>query len=251
MESILLPSKLKFKKGSANEAVMELEPCYHGYGMTIGNALRRVLLSSLPGVAITAVKVEGVNHEFSAVTNVMEDALELILNLKQIRFRLHSDEPVRLSLEVTGEKEVTAADFEENSQVEIVNSNQHIATLTDKKAELKMEVIVERGRGYQVTEESDKTKLETGMVAIDAIFTPVKDVAIKIENVRVGQIINFDKLILTIETDGTITPQEAVKESAKILIDHFNFVMAGETKEPKVAKEKKEEAEEMVEEAKK
>ena len=237
MEPILLPSKLKFKKGgSANESVVELEPCFHGYGMTIGNALRRVLLSSLSGAAITAIKIEGVSHEFSAVPNVMEDMLELILNLKQVRFRLHSDEPVRLKLEVSGEKEATAANFEENSQVEIVNPSQHIATLTDKKAELKMEVILEKGRGYQVTEESDKSKLEAGMVAIDAIFTPVKNVAIKVENVRVGQITNFDKLVMTIETDGTITPQEAVRESAKILIDHFNIVMAGETKEPKVKK---------------
>lgn len=251
MESILLPSKLKFKKIGSNEAVMELEPCYHGYGTTIGNALRRVLLSSLPGAAITAVKIEGVNHEFSGVQNVMQDALELILNLKQVRFRIHSDEPIRLVLEASGEKEVTAADFKQDSQVEVVNASQHIATLTDKKAEFKIEVIVEKGRGYQVTEESDKSKLETGMIAIDAIFTPVKNVAIKVENVRVGQITNFDKLVLTVETDGTISPQEAVKQASKILIDQLEIVMAGETKEPKVKKVKEEEtetAEEVAEE---
>jgi len=203
-------------------------------------------LSSLPGAAITAVKIEGVNHEFSAIPNAMEDVLELILNLKQTRFRVHSDEPVRLKLETTGEKEVTAADFEENSQVEVVNPTHHIVTLTDKKAEFKMEVIIERGRGYRVTEESNKSELEAGMIAIDAIFTPVRNVAIKVENVRIGQITNFDKLLLTVETDGTVSPQEAVKEAAKTLIDHFNIVLAGETKEPKEPKAAKETPKETV-----
>lgn len=234
MESILLPNKPKYTKGvSANEAIMEFEPCYHGYGITIGNVLRRVLLSSLPGAAITAVKIEGVDHEFSAVRNVSEDVLQLILNLKQVRMRVHSDEPIRLKLEATGEKKITAADFEKNSNVEIVNPNQVIATLTDPKAEFKMEVIVGRGRGFLTTEERDKSELEIGMIAIDAVFTPIKNVAIKVENVRVGQITDFEKLILTVETDGTISPQDAVKESAKVLIDHLNIVMDGEIKPEK------------------
>lgn len=229
MKNILLPSKLQFKKGSnKNEAIMELEPCFHGYGITIGNVLRRVLLSSLPGAAITAVKFEGASHEFSALPNVLEDTLQIILNLKQVRLRMHSDEPVRLKLNVSGEKKVTAGDFEKNSQVEIVNPEQLIATSTDKKAELKIEVMVEKGRGYLTTEEKDKSELEAGMIAVDAVFTPVKNVAVKVENVRVGQITNFDKLILTIETDGTISPQDAATESAKILIDHFNIVVEGE-----------------------
>lgn len=250
MEPILLPSKIQFSKGAtSNEAVLEIEPCFQGYGMTIGNALRRVLLSSLPGAAITSVKFDGLTHEFSAVPGVLEDALQIILNLKQVRLRTYSDEPIRLKLSVSGEKEVTAADFEKNSQVEISNPDQHIATLTDAKSELNMEVIVEAGRGYLVTEERDKSNLEAGMVAVDAVFTPVRNVAIKVESVRVGQITNFDKLILTVETDGTITPEEAVNEASKILINHFTLLSEAkkEEKKPRKSKKAKEEAEEAVE----
>ncbi|MBU4421729.1 DNA-directed RNA polymerase subunit alpha [Candidatus Parcubacteria bacterium] len=242
MQSILLPSKINFAKGSSkNETIVSLEPCYHGYGITIGNALRRVLLSSLPGSAITAVKIEGVSHEFSAIPNVLEDVLQVILNLKQVRLVSHSSEPIKLSLNVSGEKKITAADFEKNSDIKVASPDQHIATLTDPKAEFKMEVIVEQGRGYAVTEERDKSTLEAGMIAIDAIFTPVRNVAVKVENVRVGQITNFDKLLLTVETDGAITPEEAVKESAKILIDHFNIVVSGEGKEVEPEEEPEEE----------
>lgn len=240
MEPILLPSKIQFKKGAnANEAILEVEPCYQGYGVTIGNALRRVLLSSLPGAAITSVKFEGVAHEFSAIPGILEDALEVILNLKQVRLRSFSDELVRLKLGVSGEKEITAGDFEKNSQIEIINPNQHIATLTDAKGEFNIEVIVERGRGYLVTEERDKSNLEAGMIAVDAIFAPLKNVAIKVENVRVGQITNFDKLILTVETDGTITPEDAVKDASKILIDHFQLLMEVKKEEKKTRKSKK------------
>lgn len=236
MEPILLPSKIQYKKGgNSNESILEVEPCYQGYGVTIGNALRRVLLSSLPGVAITSVKFDGLTHEFSAVPNVAEDALQIILNLKQVRFRSYSDEPVKLALHVSGEKEVTAGDFEKNSEIEIVNPNQTIATITDPKAEFKMEVIVEKGRGYLVTEERDKSSLETGMIAIDAIFTPVRNVAIKVDNVRVGQITNYDKLIMTVETDGTISPEMAVKEASKIIINHFEL-LKGTAEEPKAEK---------------
>lgn len=234
-----MPSKIQYKKGgNSNELILEVEPCYQGYGVTIGNALRRVLLSSLPGAAITSVKFDGLTHEFSAVPNVAEDALQIILNLKQVRFRSYSDEPVKLALHVSGEKEVTAGDFEKNSEIEIVNPNQTIATITDPKAEFKMEVIVEKGRGYLVTEERDKSSLETGMIAIDAIFTPVRNVAIKIDNVRVGQITNYDKLIMTVETDGTISPEMAVKEASKILIDHLEL-LKGTAEEPKEEKKAK------------
>lgn len=252
MEPILLPSKIQFKKGeNANEAVLEIEPYYQGYGVTIGNALRRVLLSSLPGAAITSVKFEGANHEFSAISGVLEDVLEIILNLKQICLRSHSDEPVRLKLSVSGEKEITAGDFEKNPQIEIVNSNQHIATLTDPKVEFNMEVIIERGRGYLITEERDKSNLETGMIAIDAVFTPVKNVGIEVENVRVGQITNFDKLILTVETNGAIAPEDAVKDAAKILIDHLGLLAAAtkEEKKPRKSKKAKEDAEEPLTDA--
>ncbi|MFH1193413.1 MAG: DNA-directed RNA polymerase subunit alpha [bacterium] len=239
MESILLPSKIQFKKGAnSNESVLELEPCHQGYGITIGNALRRVLLSSLPGAAITSVKFDGLTHEFSAVPNVAEDALQVILNLKQVRIRSFSDEPVKLTLRVSGEKEVTAGDFEKNSQVEIVNPDQKIATTTDSKAEFKMEVMVEKGRGYLVTEDRDKSNLETGMIAVDAIFTPVRNVSIKVDNVRVGQITNYDKLTMVIETDGTISPESAVSDASQILINHFQL-LAGAVEEPKEEKNAK------------
>lgn len=240
MEPILLPSKIQFKKGAnKNEAVLEVEPCYHGYGVTVGNALRRVLFSSLPGAAITSVKFMEVPHEFSGVPNVAEDALEIILNLKQVRLRSYSDEPVRLKLSASGEKEVTAGDFEKDSQIEIVNPDQHIAAITDAKGVFNLEVIVERGRGYLVTEDRDKSNLEAGMIVVDAVFTPIKSVSVKVENVRVGQITNFDKLIMNVETDGTITPEDAVKEASKILIDNFQLLAEAKKEEKKARKSKK------------
>ncbi len=226
MEELLLPSKIEMIPGKTERhATFVMEPCVHGYGTTIGNALRRVLLSSLPGAAVTAVKIKGVTHEFSSLAGVKEDTLEIILNLKALRLRLFTDEPVRLSLTANGENEVTAADIEKNSDVEIINPDLHIATLTDKNAELEMEIFVSKGRGYLPTEERGKEKAELGVIAIDSVFSPVREVGFRVENVRVGQITNFDKLVMDIETDGTITPAEALDMSAKILIDHFTLIL--------------------------
>lgn len=225
MEEILLPSKIELIPGENDrKATLVVEPCWHGYGTTLGNAIRRVMLSSLPGAAVTAVKIKGATHEFSAIPGVQEDVLELILNLKQLRFRMFSDEPVRLVLKAKGEKEVTAADIEADSNVEVANPDQHIATLTDKKADFEMEIFVGRGRGYVTVESRAKEKLELGMIAIDAIYSPVREVGYKVENTRVGQITNFDKLLMNIETDGTISPKEAVDQSLKILLDHFQLL---------------------------
>ncbi len=225
MEEILLPSKIKLIPGEdERKATLVVEPCWHGYGTTLGNALRRVMLSSLPGAAVTAAKIKGASHEFTGVSGVQEDVLELMLNLKSLRMRLFTDEPVRLVLKIKGEKEVTAADIEANADVEIANPDLHIATLTDKKAELDMEIFVGRGRGYVPVEERAKEKPELGMIAVDAVYSPVREVGWRVENVRVGQITNFDKLIMAIETDGTITPQEALDQSLKILLDHFNLM---------------------------
>lgn len=225
MEALLLPSKIQLLPGdNERTATLVVEPCYHGYGTTIGNALRRVLLSSLPGAAVTAVKVKGAQHEFMSIDGVKEDMLELVLNLKQLRLRVFSDEPVRLHLSVKGEHVVTAADIEKNADVEVMNKDLVIATLTDKKADLEMEIFVSRGRGYMPIEERSKDKHELGVIAVDAIFSPVREVAFKVENVRVGQITNFDKLSLTIETDGTITPREAAGAAVKILSDHFSLL---------------------------
>jgi DNA-directed RNA polymerase subunit alpha len=226
MEDILLPSKIELIPGEdGRKATLTVEPCFHGYGTTLGNALRRVMLSSLPGAAVTAVKIKGVSHEFSPIAGVKEDVLEVILNLKALRLRVFSDEPVRLHLTAKGEKEVTGADIEASSDVEIVNPDVHIATMTEKKGELDMEIFVGKGRGYVPVEERSKEKNELGMIAVDAIYSPVRDVGYRVENVRVGQITNFDKLIMTIETDGTISPEEALDQSVKILADHFSLVM--------------------------
>lgn len=226
MEEILLPSKIELIPGEdARKATLVVEPCWHGYGTTLGNALRRVMLSSLPGAAVTAVKFGGqTTHEFSAIPGVQEDVLELTLNLKALRMRVHTDEPVRLTLKVKGDKTVTAADIEKNADVEIVNPDLHIATLTDKKAELELEIFVGRGRGYAPVEGRSKEKPELGMIAIDAVYSPVREVGYKVEAVRVGQITNFDKLLMNIETDGTITPEDAVTQSIRILQDHFNLM---------------------------
>ncbi len=222
MENLLLPTKIYFEESEdANKATMVVEPCYFGYGTTLGNALRRVMLSSLPGAAVTAVKIIGVNQEFSAVDNVKDDALQICLNLKNLRMKVFSAEPVKLRLKVKGAREVTASDFEKNSDVEIVNKDLVITTITEKNAEFEMEVTVSQGRGYWPTEERSKEQVEIGTILVDAIFTPIKKVGYKVTPVRVGDITNYDKLAMEIETDGTITPKEAVEQASKILIDHF------------------------------
>jgi DNA-directed RNA polymerase subunit alpha len=225
MESLLLPSKIRYAAGErANEGVLTVEPCSPGYGTTIGNALRRVLLSSLPGAAVTAVKIKGVDHEFSSMKGVKEDVLEVILNLKTLRLQLHSQEPVKLHLSVTGEKTVTAADFEKNADVEIVNPELVLATLTEKATTLEMEVTVAPGRGYRTTEERVKEKLELGNIAIDALYSPVLSVSYKVDATRVGEKTDYDKLVLKVETDGTINPDEAIRQAVAILLDHFNLL---------------------------
>lgn len=252
MEKLLLPSKIEWHKGDEpNQKYVTIEPCYYGYGTTLGNALRRVLLSSLPGAAVTTVKITGADHEFSTIPNVQEDVVEIILNLKRLRIKVHSLEPVKLTLKVKGEKAVTAGDFDKNAQVEIVNPDLVIANLTDKKAELEMEVTVASGRGYIPTENQDKTQLNVGEIAVDAIYSSVVNVSYKVENTRVGQVTDYDKLTIYIETDGTLTPEEAYSQSVDILLDHFQ-VLRGEKITPAVEKEvkpKKEKKEEKAEKA--
>ncbi|MDO8617524.1 MAG: DNA-directed RNA polymerase subunit alpha [Candidatus Uhrbacteria bacterium] len=225
MEPILLPSKIRFTHGErANEGIMTVEPCAQGYGTTLGNAMRRVLLSSLPGAAVTAVKIKGAEHEFSTLPNVKEDVLEIILNLKLLRLRLFSEEPVKLTLTVKGEKEITAGDFAKDAQVEIVNPDLHLATLTNPSGAFEMEVWVGAGRGYYSTEQRIKEKLELGTIAIDSLYSPVLNVSYKVEATRVGEKTDFDKLILKIETDGTLDPLEAAKQAVTILLDYVNIL---------------------------
>ena len=225
MESILLPSKISFAKGDRpNEGVLTVEPCTQGYGTTLGNAIRRVLLSSLPGAAVTSVRVKGVDHEFSTIPYVKEDALEVILNLKSLRVKSHSDEPVKLTLSAKGEKLVTAADFDKNADVEVANPGHVIATLTDPAATFEMEITVSPGRGYRSTEERVKEKMDIGTIAIDALFSPVLNVSYKVEATRVGERTDYDKLLLYVETDGTLDAKDACTQAVKILLDHFNLL---------------------------
>lgn len=221
-----------------------VSPCFPGYGTTLGNALRRVLLSSLPGAAATAVKIKGVDHEFSTIDNVKEDVVEIILNIKSLRFRMHTDEPVELELSVKGEKEVKAEDFKKNSDVEIINADQIVATLTDSAAELSLKIIVEQGLGYVAVESRESVKLDVGYIAIDAVYTPVRNVNFKTEHVRVGQMTNFDKLLLDITTDATISPEEAFRVAAKILVDQFQ-VLTGEDMVVEGAEEEADDVEEV------
>lgn len=224
MQPIALPKKIEIIKSQKNRATLVIEPCFPGYGLTLGNALRRVLLSSLPGAAVTGVKIKGVDHEFSTIPNVAEDVVQIILNLKQLRLKVHRDEPVKIILKAKGEKKVKASDIKTTSDVEIANPDFLIATLTHRKAELEMEITVARGRGYQPVEQREGEMREIGEIAIDAFFTPVRKVSYKIDNIRVGEMTNFDKLNIDIETDGIITPQEALEEAAKILVDHFSLL---------------------------
>ena len=251
---IHLPLSPKIIKEEKNRAIFEIEELYPGYGVTIGNSLRRVLFSSLPGAAITQVKIKGVQHEFSTIPGVLEDVISIILNLKQLRFKLFSEEPQKATLKVKGEREVKADDFKLPSQVELVNKDAHVATLTNKSASLEMEVLIERGVGYQSRELRRKSKsqekLEIGVIPLDAIFSPVKKVSFKVENMRVGKRTDFDRLFLEIETDGAISPKEAFFQANEILLSHFNLFASvfGDKKESpeketvkKPAKEKKEE----------
>lgn len=217
----MLPSKITFMRGDRpHEGMLVVEPCAQGYGTTLGNALRRVLLSSLPGAAVTAVKIKGADHEFATMPNVKEDALEIILNLKLLRLKLFSEEPVKLTLSVKGEKRVTAADFKKDALVEIVNPELPIATITGSSGSFEMDVWVAPGRGYKSIDERGKDKLELGMIAIDALYNPVINVSYKVEATRVGEKTDFDKLVLRVETDGTIDPLEAVNQAVQIVTDH-------------------------------
>lgn len=224
MKDIKLPQKIEISKTQNNTATLVIEPCFPGYGLTLGNALRRVLLSSLGGGAVTAVKIKGVDHEFSSVPHVKEDVVEIILNLKKLRFKLHADDPVKVTLKAKGEKKVTAKEIKTTSDVETANPDQHIATLTNKKADLDMELTVVAGRGFNPVEQREGEKREIGEIAIDTVFTPIKKVNYNIENIRVGEMTNFDKLNITIETDGTMTPKDAFEEAAAILVDHFTLL---------------------------
>jgi DNA-directed RNA polymerase subunit alpha len=220
---IQLP-ELKTVQEEGNKATFAIEPLHSGYGMTLGNSLRRVILSSLGGAAVTAVKIDNVAHEFSTIDGVKEDVVEIILNLKKLRFRVYSDEPQFIVLTASGKGPVKASSIKTTSDVEIVNPDALIATLDSDKARLGMEIKIEKGRGYVPVESREQEKLEVGMIAVDAIYSPVSRVRYNVENTRVGQMTDLDRLVMEIETDGTITPDEAIRQAAEVLVEHFQVV---------------------------
>lgn len=224
---IPLPQKPHIIRRDGRRAVIEIEGLYPGYGHTIGNSMRRVLLSSLTGAAVTLVKIDGVGHEFSTLEGIMEDVTDLTLNLKQMRFRLHEEGSFTLSLSAAGEQEVKAKDFTMPSQVELVSPDLHIATITTKKAKLGIEATVESGRGYVPVEARSKEKVDVGSIALDAAFSPVRHVHYEVENMRVGDRTDYNRLLLTIETDGSLEPHEAFLSAAEILTDQFSTMRGG------------------------
>jgi len=243
---ISLPKKPKIIKKQKNKAVFEIEALYPGYGVTIGNSLRRVLLSSLEGAAVTQVKFKNTSHEFSTIDGVLEDVVNIMLNLKQMRFKVLSDESQKGNLKVKGKKEVKGSDFKLPSQLELVNKDCHIATLTDSKANLEMEIQVEKGIGYIPRELRRKEKQEIGVVALDAVFTPVRQVAFRTENMRVGERTDFDRLFLEIETDGSISPEQAFSQASEVLLKHFDLLSNTFDKETVIEKAKEPEKEKAV-----
>ena len=220
---IPLPTSIKTKNISNNNSVFEIESLYPGYGVTLGNAIRRVLLSSLSGAAVTEVKIKDAPHEFATLKGVKEDVLHILMNIKQLRFKIFTEDPQTATLVVKGEKEVTGKDFELPADLKLANPDLHIATLTDKSAQLEIEIKVEKGMGYVF--EDKEIKRSVGVIGMDAIFTPIKKVNYVVENMRVGKRTDFDKLSLEVETDGTITPEEALSQSLDILVSQFQYIL--------------------------
>ncbi|MDB5184523.1 MAG: rpoA [Candidatus Saccharibacteria bacterium] len=222
------PGLVNVDEHSATSATFTVEPLHNGYGMTLGNSIRRVLLSSISGAAITSFRIDGVSHEFTSVPGVKEDVVDIMLNLKSVRFRVYGQDSQTLRIVKKGKGPVTAKDIQTNADVEIVNPDHVIATIDDDKATLTMDLVVEVGRGYRTIEEG-AAKKASDSIALDAIFSPVLRVRYKIENTRVGQITDLDKLLLTVDTDGSITPQDAFEEAAAILVNQYT-ALAGKTR---------------------
>ncbi len=233
---IVLPSKPKIVSEKETSGIYEIDGLYPGYGHTLGNSLRRIILSSLPGVAITEVKIEGVSHEFSTISGLRDDVITLILNLKKVRIKMNSEEPQTLKLSVKGIREVTAKDIDAPGQVEILNPEQHIAQITDKNTSLNIEMKVERGLGYVSKEVLQKDKVDIGTIALDASFTPIRRVNYEVENMRVGDRTDFNRLRVFIETDGTVTPEEALSKSIEIMINQLKSIVGFKEEELEVSK---------------
>lgn len=230
--SIALPSKPRVVSEEGMTGVYEMDGLYPGYGHTLGNSLRRIILSSIPGSAVTAVKIEGVPHEFTTIEGVKEDVIGIILNLKKVRMKILDDQPHTLTLNVKGVKSVTAADIVVPGQVEILNPSQHIAELTDKSAALEMEMVVDTGLGYVPKEAVQRERVDIGMIALDAIFTPIRRVNYEVENMRVGDRTDFNRLRVMVETDGTLPPREALESSIAVMIQQLKAIVGFKEDEP-------------------
>ena len=222
------PALASIDEHSATSATFVIEPLHAGYGNTLGNSLRRVLLSSIEGAAIVAFRIEGATHEFTTVAGVKEDVVDIMLNLKNVRLKVHSDQPVELRLEKKGAGVITAGDIKTTADVEVINKNQVIATIDDPKKSVLIDLVVEAGRGYRTIEESSEDRLHSDMIALDAVFSPVLRVRYKVDSTRVGQETNLDKLLLTVDTDGTLSPREAFEEAAAVLVNQYT-ALAGST----------------------
>jgi len=222
------PALAGVEEHSKTSATFAIEPLHAGYGNTLGNSMRRVLLSSIRGGAIVAFRVEGASHEFTTVKGIKEDVVDIMLNLKNVRLRVHTDEPIELRLEKKGAGTVTAGDIKTSADVEVVNPDQVIATIDDPKTTLIMDFVVEAGRGYRTIEDSSTSRLHSDMIAIDAVFSPVLRVRYKVDGTRVGRETNLDKLLLTIETNGAVSPKDAFEEAAAILVNQYT-ALAGST----------------------
>lgn len=238
--NVVLPSKPKIVLEKGFLGSYEIDGLYPGYGHTLGNSLRRIILSSLPGAAVTSVKIAGVNHEFSTISGVKEDVITLILNLKRLRIKMLTEEPQTISIKIKGIKDVTGGDVTIPGQVEILNPELHIASITDKGTELDIEMTVARGLGYVSKDVLQKERVDIGTIALDATFTPIRRVNYEVENMRIGDRTDFNRLKITIETDGTITPHEALEKSIATMINQLKAIVGFKEEEPVVeAKEEK------------
>lgn len=221
---IILPSKPRIVKEEGNKGVFEIDGLYPGYGHTLGNSLRRIILSSLPGASITSIKIDGVSHEFQTISGVKEDVIVMILNLKKIRFKMLGDEPQKVYLNIKGPKEVYASDINVSGQVEVLNPDLYIATVTGK-IDLNIEINIEKGLGFVPKEVIQKDKVEIGVIAVDAIFTPIRRVSYEVENMRVGDKTNHNRLRIIIETDGTLSPKEALSQSILLMVNQLKAII--------------------------
>ncbi len=241
------PALASVEEHSAVSATFVIEPLHAGYGNTLGNSLRRVLLSSIRGGAITAFRIEGVSHEFTTVPGVKEDVVDIMLNLKNVKIKIDTDEPVELRLEKKGTGAITAADIKSVADVTIINPEQIIATIDDPKKSIVMDIVVESGRGYQTIEDSSANRIHSDMIAVDAIYSPVLRVRYKVDSTRVGQETNLDKLRLNVETDGSMSPRDAFEEASAILVNQYTALAGSTTVEaaPALGQDTEEESNEL------